>query len=243
MSHCKKDNTTKQATFKLIKRNSYYIDTSNGLSIYINNGTNKPLNGYYVVGDKFKKWEEFNVKNGLLHGQSIVFHKNGEIFSISNYSNGKLDGEEKKYTLFGKLSRLNTYRNGVKYGKSLSFFENGDIKHEAKIQDGEIIESTTFNSIGDIKSQMFIKEGRKIKQHIKAGTVIFEEISSTYDNFEATKIYNEDGSLKLFIQTLSDGYNDFIIERDKNGKEIKRVNLKENPQEANKYKQLFNGFI
>lgn len=41
---------------------------------------------------------------------------------------------------------------------------------------------------------------------------------------------------------LMDGDNTFIIERDENGDEIKRINLKENPQEALKYRELFGEF-
>ena len=228
--------------FTLIEKNSYFIDSYNGISVYRDNETRKPLNGYYVVGDKFKKWEEFKVENGILNGTSIVFHDNSEIFSEAIYLNGKLNGEEKIYSLSGKLKTLNTFKNGIKYGKSLGYFESGELKSESKIKNENVIESVNYDVIGNIESQMFIKEVKRITQYIKGGKVYSETISSTYDNFEATKFYNEDGFLKLFIQMFMDGDNTFIIERDENGDEIKRINLKENPQEALKYRELFGEF-
>ena len=84
---------------------------------------------------------------------------------------------------------------------------------------------------------MFIKDRRKITQHIKAGKIFSEEISSTYDNFEATKFYNDNGYLKLFIQMLTEDENAYIIKRNEAGEEVKRINLKENPNELLKYQE------
>ncbi|NJX13913.1 toxin-antitoxin system YwqK family antitoxin [Tamlana crocina] len=239
---CKKDQQTDNNNFKLVERNSYFVDSYNNISIYRSNEDRKPLNGYYIVGDKFKKWEEFNVKNGILNGTYIVFHSNGEIFSQSNYLNGKLHGEEKKYDLAGHLSKVNTYKHGVLYGKSISYFDNGNIKSESKIKDEKVIESVSFDLIGNIESQMFIKEGRSITQTIKNGKVFSEQISSNYDDFEAVKFYNPDGSLKMFLRMLEDGDTAYLIELDKNNEEMKRINLKENPQEIFKYQEYLKAF-
>lgn len=91
--NCKEKVADDFLNFTLIEKNSYFIDSYNGISVYRDNETRKPLNGYYVVGDKFKKWEEFKVENGILNGTSIVFHDNSEIFSEAIYLNGKLNGE------------------------------------------------------------------------------------------------------------------------------------------------------
>lgn len=242
INSCKKEPQNQDENFKLVKRNSYFVDSYNDISIYRSNEDRKLLNGYYVVGDKFKKWEEFNVTNGILNGTYIVFHSNGEIFSQSNYLNGKLHGEEKTFNLSGQLSKLNTYKNGVLYGKSISYFDNGNIKSEYKIEDEEVIESVSFDLIGNIESQMFIKEGRSITQTIKNGKVFSEQVSSNYDDFEAVKFYNQDGSLKMFLRMLEDGDNGYLIELDENNEEIKRINIKENPQAIFKYQEYLKEF-
>ncbi len=243
LTGCKKRVNTDTQTFTFLKRNAYFTDTYNNITIYRNNKTKKPLNGHFVVADDFKKWEEFNVENGILNGVAIIYHDNGKIYTKSDYINGKLHGKEKTYYPNGKLNRVTSYSHGVKYGTILWYFENGALKSEAKVKDEDIIERTSYNTIGEIVLQMFIEDGKKITQHIKAGNIFREEISSTYDNFEAMKFYNEDGSLKLFLQMLIDNNNSFIIERDKNGNELKRVNIKKQPQEALKYHSFIkNGF-
>ncbi|WNH14097.1 toxin-antitoxin system YwqK family antitoxin [Thalassobellus suaedae] len=241
LSSCKDTPEEDLLNFTLIEKNSYFIDSYDGLSVYRDNKSRKPLNGYYVVGDKFKKWEEFKVKNGLLNGLNIVFHSNGEIFSKSNYQNGTLNGEEKIYSLSGKLKTINKYKNGIRYGKSLSYFENGQLKSESKIEDEKVIESVSYDLIGNIVSQIFIDDGKKITQYVQGGKVFSEHISSTYDSFEATKFYNQDGSLKLYLQMLEDGDNFYIIERNEAGDEIKRTNAKTNPEELLKYQQFIEG--
>ncbi|MBD0823252.1 hypothetical protein ICJ85_04395 [Aestuariibaculum marinum] len=237
LTNCK--NTPSESDFKLIGRSDYYVDAYDGISYYRNSETHEFLDGYFVVGNKISKWEEFNTIKGILNGENIVFHNNGNIFSKTEYKNGRRHGEERLYSPSGNLTTLNHYRNDVKYGKSYLYFENGDIQTELKIKNGNVIESITYNSIGEMVAQMFIEDGKKITQHLKNGILFSEQISSTYDNFEATKLYNEDGSLKLFIQMKTQGDEAFIIERDENGKELKRINVKENPQEVMKYQMLF----
>ncbi|WP_298237308.1 hypothetical protein [uncultured Algibacter sp.] len=236
-SSCKQEPKDKASEFELLPRNSYYVDSYNDIGIYRFNDSNKVMDGYYVIGNKTSKWEEFSVKEGVLNGDYIIFHSNGEIFSHSQYLNGKLHGKEKMYSLSGKLKSLKTYKQGVPYGKKITYFESGEIQSESMYENEQIIESTSYNIIGEIVSQMFIKEGRKITQQIKSGKVYSEQISSTYDDFEAMKFYNEDGSLNVYLRMLEDDDNSFLIELNENGEEIKRIDVKANPQEAMKYFQ------
>lgn len=240
--NCKNNNKSNTNDFEFIPRNSYFIDNYNGISVYRSNDTKKPMDGYFVVGDKFKKWEEFNVKKGVLHGDYIVHHSNGKKFSHAIYNNGKLHGEEKTYYLSGELKHVKTYKHGKLFGKSIGYFENGQIQSESKIKDENIVESTRYTIIGEIESQMFIKDGRKITQAIRGGKVLSEQISSTYDNFEAMKFYNADGSLKVYLRMLDDGEKSYLIELDENENEIKRIDAKANPQDAMKYFQFMKEF-
>lgn len=239
---CKNHDNSDKSDFKLIPRNSYFTDNYNGVSVYRDNETRKLMDGYYIVGDKTTKWEEFNVTKGVLNGDYIIFHNNGNVFSQSKYLKGKLHGEEKTYTLSGVLSKASNFSHGIRFGKDVSYFENGQVRSESQIKDEDIIESTTYNLIGEIESQMFIKDGRKITQNIKGGKVYFEQISSTYDSFEAMKFYNEDGSLKMYLRMLEDDDKAYLIELNENGDEIKRIDVKANPQEAMKYFQYMKEF-
>ena len=200
------------------------------------------MDGYFIVGDKVNKWEEFNLTEGVLNGDYIIFHNNGKVFSHSNYLKGKLHGEEKTYTITGVLSKVSNFSHGIRFGKDLSYFENGQLRSESKIKNEEIIESVTYDIIGEIESQMFIKDGRKITQNIKGGNVFFEQISSTYDSFEAMKFYNDDGSLKVYLRMLDEDDKSYLIELDVNGNEIKRIDVKANPQQAMKYFQYMKKF-
>lgn len=236
---CKDKSTNTDTSFNLISRKDFVIDAYDGISYYRDSETREFLDGYYVVGNEISKWEEFNVIKGILNGENIVFHNNGNIFSKTTYKNGKRHGEERFYSPEGTLTTLNNYRNDEKYGKCYYYYDSGEIRTESSIKNGEIIESITYNIIGEMRSQMFIENGKRITQKLKNGKLFSEQISSTYDNFEATKFYNEDGTLKLFLQMTTEGDQAFLIERDKNGDEIKRINVKENPQEIVKYQMLF----
>ena len=57
--------------FNLIPRDSYFTDNYNGISFYRDNETRELMDGYFIVGDKVNKWEEFNLTEGVLNGDSI----------------------------------------------------------------------------------------------------------------------------------------------------------------------------
>ena len=80
---CKQEK--KSSGFTLIERNSYFMDSYNGIIVYRDNETKKPMDGYFIVGNKYTKWEEFDLTNGILNGDDIVFHDNGEIYTRSTY--------------------------------------------------------------------------------------------------------------------------------------------------------------
>lgn len=235
---CENKKESSELSFKLIKRNSYFTTGLNGVTIYLLDKTKKPMDGYYVVGNEFTKWEEFNVENGVLNGDYITFHSNGEMSSFNTYKKGKLHGEEKIFFLSGKLQSLSNYSNGKKHGETIHYFESGQIRKKTKLENEKPIESTTYNIVGSIESQMFIKNGITITQTIKNGKVFSEELSSNYDDYEAMKFYNKDGTLKLHIRMIEENEVPIIIELDENGNETRRINAKKNPTEALKYMQL-----
>ena len=235
---CKTTTKEKDASFTFIERGDYVIDSYGDIVIYRNSETNKVMDGYYVVGNELSKWEEFNLKQGILQGDYLIFHSNGEIYTHSIYSNGKLNGEEKTYFPSGKLQKLTTYKNDEPYGKTTGYYESGQVESESTLKDGKVVESVYYDIIGTIVSQMFIREGRTIRQKIIGGKLHSEQITSNYDNFEAMKFFNADGSLKVYLQMLTDGDNGYLIELDKDGNELKRIDVKANPQEAMKYMEF-----
>ncbi|MDO5970380.1 hypothetical protein Q4Q35_11245 [Flavivirga aquimarina] len=220
-----------------IPRNSYFVDSYEGVKIYRDNIYRQPLDGHFIVGDKTTQWEEFHIKKGLLYGDYVFYHQNGEKFMHSTYDNGKLNGEEKTFFPSGKLKKISHYKNGMLHGKVISYFENGKVLSESELKENQPITSITYNDVGDIESKMFIEDGKSITQSIKNGRVFKEQISSNYDNFEGVKFYNEDNTMKVYLQMVDEGTDTFLVELNEEGKEIKRINFATNPREISKYRQ------
>lgn len=238
---CKSSEKDKsEDSFTFIGRNAYTINYYNGLEYYRLNETQKFMDGYYVVGDKMSKWEEFEFKEGLLNGDYIVFHPNGEIFSHTLYANGKKHGDELLYYPDGVLNSKKTYQNDVLVGSTYSYFQSGNVQSESKIEDGESIETQYFDLLGNIVSQRFIKDSRTITQKIVEGKIYSEMVSSNYDDYETIKFFNDDGSTKIYLQRKEEKESFYIIELDENGDEILKVDVKANPDAAMKYYPYFN---
>ncbi|WP_294066006.1 hypothetical protein [uncultured Fusobacterium sp.] len=67
-------------------------------------------------------------------GQIIKKYKDGQVESIENFKNGKLNGEFKEFFEDGSLSQIGTFKNGEM--KSIRvFYENGNLKFEQNLKD------------------------------------------------------------------------------------------------------------
>lgn len=67
-------------------------------------------------------------------GQIIKKYKNGQVKSIENFKNGKLNGEFKEFFENGSLSQITIFKNGdMKNIKA--FYENGILKFEQNLKD------------------------------------------------------------------------------------------------------------
>ena len=225
--------------FIFLKDSNYTIDSYNGISVYRDGDTKEVMNGYYVVGNEYGKSEEFRVINGVLNGPNITYSNDNRMYSKSIYVDGRQQGEELTYYPSGELKKKTNYTNGKRVGKEIVYFESGQVRTESKIENEDIVESISFDIVGNITSQMFIKDSRTITQQISNGKITYEHIDSNYDNFDAMKFFNDKGELEKFIQMYNDGVDTFLIELDANEKEIKRINPKKEPEKMLEYQKYF----
>ncbi len=153
--------------------------------------------------------------------------------------NGKKYGEELTYHQSEKLKKKTKYSNGIRIGTQTAYFESGQVQTESKIENEKLIESISFDIVGNITSQMFIKDSRTITQQINNGKITYEHIDSNYNNFDAIKFFNDEGELIKFLQMYNSGDDTFLIELDTNEKEIKRINIKKEPEKMVEYQEFF----
>ncbi len=236
---CNKTQKIEDLSYTFLERHGYYIDSYNGIFIHRLNESDAIMDGYYVISNEFGKAEEFNVDNGILNGESLAFHSNNEIYSKTNYVNGKRQGEYRSYYPSGKLQKKTFYSNDILVGPTEEFFESGQLQTLSKIEDGHIVESTSYDIIGTIVSQSFEQDNRTHQQKIQNGKIAVEEITSNYDDYNAIKFFDQNGDLEIFIRMKTENDERFIIELDDKGDEIKRVNIKKNPEAALKYTSYF----
>lgn len=59
-----------------------------------------------------KKTSVSNYKNGKLEGEKLTYYKNGSLYIEANYTNDELDGDIKVYKKNGDLDYIAPYKNG-----------------------------------------------------------------------------------------------------------------------------------
>lgn len=62
-------------------------------------------------------------KDGILHGVQYDYHENGQIYIISNFINGKVEGIEKQYYPSSSLRAEIEYKDGLQNGKVISYHD------------------------------------------------------------------------------------------------------------------------
>ena len=67
-------------------------------------------------------------------GQVIKKYKSGQVKSIENFKNGKLNGEFKEFFENGSLFQIGTFKNGDMKNIKV-FYENGKLKFEQNLKD------------------------------------------------------------------------------------------------------------
>ena len=117
-------------------------------------------------------------------GQVIKKYKNGQIKSIENFKNEKLNGEFKEFFENGNLSQIGTFKNGDMKNIKV-FYENGNLKFEQNLKgrkgkyrgyypngmleaEGEVFQGDEiglwkyYNENGRLSSEGMYKEGKKV---------------------------------------------------------------------------------
>ena len=117
-------------------------------------------------------------------GQIIKKYKDGQVKSIENFKNGKLNGEFKEFFENGSLFQVGTFKNGDMENVK-AFYENGNLKFEQNLKDrkgkyrgyypngqleeeGEVFQGEKiglwkyYNENGSLSSEGMYKEGKKV---------------------------------------------------------------------------------
>lgn len=95
-------------------------------------------------------------QNGIV----LVFFQDGGIFKEAHFSNGKLNGECKKYGINGKLTEICTLVDGVEQGEAREFYASGELLTIMNYKDGVIG--------GEVK--IFYPDGKpKLTYHVSNG--------------------------------------------------------------------------
>lgn len=67
-------------------------------------------------------------------GQIVKKYENGQVHSIENFKNGKLNGEFKEFFENGNLSQIGSFKNGDMKNIKV-FYENGNLKFEQNLKE------------------------------------------------------------------------------------------------------------
>ena len=143
------------------------------------NLNNIPYSGRYL--DYFnsgKIQSEGTLLNGKLNGELVVYFKNGNKKSVSNYKNEILEGVWNDYYTNGSLLQTREFFEGKEKGFIKMYFINGQIQSEIKSKQATHYDTVfTYYSTGNIKEMQLIRNNKAVfskkKEDINYYTTFF----------------------------------------------------------------------
>jgi len=85
---------------------------------------------------------------GVLEGDSIYYHDNGEVWKCTPFVNGKIDGTEEIYYNDGQLLQEINYCNGVREGQAFRYWSSGELAAEEKYLEGYLSYGRYYDNCG-----------------------------------------------------------------------------------------------
>ena len=115
--------------------------------------SNEPYSGA-VTG----RWVA-KVKNGVVDGELLTYHENGQLDSQHTLVNGLHEGEFREFHENGSLEYLIDYKNGEAHGSYQRYDENGELQEIAWFADGKMDGETLYYEGGYLKEVTNYKNG------------------------------------------------------------------------------------
>lgn len=105
--------------------------------------------------------EEVPWRRGVIHGEKISYHPNGQIQTQVEYVDGRPHGAGITYDEEGRTLRETVYVDGERHGETVEYHaETGEVKRRLPYREGEIhglVEE--FYSNGELKRKVPCREG------------------------------------------------------------------------------------
>ncbi|MFQ3296992.1 MAG: antitoxin component YwqK of YwqJK toxin-antitoxin module [Polaribacter sp.] len=104
-----------------------------------------------------------NYRNGLQHGDQLVYYPDGKVTERADFKNGWLDGVSSKFSSKGILIEEITYKDGKPNGLAKYFELNGNLKETGVYKKGKRVGNWEYYLDGELapvkKKNKFIKKG------------------------------------------------------------------------------------
>jgi len=135
----------------------------------------KKREGNWIFYSNGQKIAEETYADGLKHGVSKTYYPTGELFEMSDWQNGKQDGNHRVFFKNGKPYMQCKYADGKRNGLCLSYFKNGRIEMEAHYN----------NNLRDGEWKFYSEQGDSLYSlKYDQGKLLNPEVRDSIDNLE-----------------------------------------------------------
>jgi len=157
---------------------------------------------YYRFNAKGDTIEKVTYKNGMIDGQRIIFHNNGNISIVENYTANVYNGPYQSFYEDGAPRQLGAFRNGNFEGELKTYYRSprGRLKEVVIMKQG--VENGPYKQYyesGQIQAEGIYENGYRngpFKEYHPNGHVAAEGIYVDDLEDQELKVYDSTGTLK-----------------------------------------------
>ena len=118
----------------------------------VKNGWVERMKTWYPDG---QQKEDYNFRNGLLHGPFQHWYENGHLEKFGNNRDGKPDGPFSMWYKNGQRWIEQSYKNGQRDGYSIFFMENGEERKRTAHRNGKFILLEDWQGTIEVEKEAF----------------------------------------------------------------------------------------
>jgi len=204
LTSCDHDKTVVQA--QLVERDELVYEVNSespfsGKALVLSVGVDEASDLTKLGAGSIAMSSEYSV--GKLNGEQLEFHKNGQVNRRMFWKDGLQDGRAESLLENGQLVSLSNYKKGKRDGSMEEYFEDGKTKSIKKYREGELQgEAIYFYRNGQISTEMFYEKDHQLSMvsYRENGEIQQSQESKTIGH-SILKTFHAGGSLAVEAET------------------------------------------
>ena len=155
---------------------------------------------------KIRDLDKLFIDESGAEGENYTYYENGQIYSLTSYKNGKIDGKYNIYYEDNEPAVEKNYVTGKREGKQIGYYIGGQIAGEWNFSgdmkdghqvfyytDGKLLGEAEYNAGKELDLKFYYKNKKLLYRKIDGNSKAFHENGKVMMDFQKEEFYDKNG--------------------------------------------------